>query len=295
MAKTKTGEFAIGFRCGSSPWQKDSEQLFNFARDNGFEGLDVADLPAEQIKPILAAGLRIGSVDLKRPWSAIMAVDPKRRQDAVNTAAAHVRSVAALGIANFFCVVLPENDAADRRENFALAVEGYGQLAAAIEGSGARIVIEGWPASAPYYSSVVCTPETYREFIEQVGAEAMAINFDPSHLVRMGIDSSRFLDEFAGSIAHVHAKDTLILPDGLYEYGNLQPATLAKPHGYGGHHWRYTIPGHGLAPWTKLLGMLKKAGYAGMLSVELEDEDFHGSAEQEQRGLIASREFLEST
>jgi sugar phosphate isomerase/epimerase len=93
----------------------------------------------------------------------------------------------------------------------------------------------------------------------------------------------------------VHAKDTLILSEGLYEFGNLQPATLAKPHDCGAYHWRYTIPGHGQAPWTKLLGMLKKAGYAGMLSVELEDEDFHGSAEQEQRGLIASREFLEST
>jgi sugar phosphate isomerase/epimerase len=92
----------------------------------------------------------------------------------------------------------------------------------------------------------------------------------------------------------VHAKDTLILHEDLYEYGNLQPATLAKPHGHGGHHWRYTIPGHGCADWPKLLGILKKAGYAGVVSVELEDEDFHGSAEQEQRGLIASREFLEA-
>ena len=35
------------------------------------------------------------------------------------------------------------------------------------------------------------------------------------------------------------------MEDQLYEFGNLQPATLAKPHAWGGHHWRYTIPGHG--------------------------------------------------
>jgi sugar phosphate isomerase/epimerase len=294
MAKTKTGGFAIGFRAGSSAWQKDPKQLIAFARRHGFEGLDVIDWPAEQIKPLIAAGLRIGSVDLQRPWSAIMSADAQKRQEAVAVAAAHIRSVAALGVVNFFCVVLPENDAADRRENFALAVDGFGQLVAAIDGSGARIVIEGWPASPPHYSSVVCTPETYREFITQVGSDAIAINFDPSHLVRMGIDPLRFLGEFGHRVAHVHAKDTLILPDGLYEFGNLQPATLARPHEYGGHHWRYTLPGRGGVPWKELLGMLKKSAYAGIVSVELEDEDFIGSDDAEKRGLIASREFLES-
>jgi sugar phosphate isomerase/epimerase len=294
MAKTRTGEFAIGFRSGQSPWQKDTNRLIAFAQRNGFEGLDVSDWPAEQIEPLLAAGLRIGSVDLKRPWPAIMSADAKRRKQAIAAAAEHIQSVAALGIANFFCVVLPENDAAPRRENFALAVEGFGQLAAAIHGSGARIVIEGWPASPPYYSSVVCTPETYREFFTQIGSESLAINFDPSHLIRMGIDPLRFLGEFASRVGHVHAKDTLILSDGLYEYGNLQSATLAKPHAYGGHHWRYTIPGRGETPWPQLLGMLKRSGYGGLVSVELEDEDFQGSEDAEQRGLIESREFLES-
>jgi sugar phosphate isomerase/epimerase len=294
MAKTKTGGFAIGFRAGSAPWQKDPKQLIAFATRHGFEGLDVMDWPAEEIQPLLAAGLRIGSVDLRRPWSAIMSADAQRRGEAVAAAAEHVQSVAALGVSNFFCVVLPENDAASRRENFALAVEGFGQLAAAIDGSGARIVIEGWPASPPHYSSVVCTPETYREFFTQVGSESLAINFDPSHLIRMGIDPLRFLDEFGHRVGHVHAKDTLILPQGLYEYGNLQPATLARPHAYGGHHWRYTIPGRGNAAWPEMLAMLKKSGYTGMLSVELEDEDFAGSADAEQGGLIASRQFLES-
>jgi len=222
-----------------------------------------------------------------------MSDDSKRRADAIAAAAEHIRGVAALGVRNIFCVILPENDAAPRRQNFALAVEGFGALAAAIERTGARIVIEGWPASPPYYSSVVCTPETHREFFTQIGSQALAINFDPSHLIRMGIDPLRFLDEFGPRVGHVHAKDTLILPDGLYEYGNLQPATLAKPHIYGGFHWRYTIPGHGASPWPQLLATLKKTGYAGILSVELEDEDFHGSEEAEQRGLIASREFLE--
>ena len=89
----------------------------------------MGDLPADQVKPILAAGLRIGSVDLKQPWSAIASADAGKRKDAVAAAAEHIKSVAAIGVRNFFTVVFPEDDSRDRKENFKLAVEGYAALA----------------------------------------------------------------------------------------------------------------------------------------------------------------------
>ncbi len=57
--------------------------------------------------------------------------------------------------------------------------------------------------------------------------EASAVNFDPSHLIRMGIDPVRFVEEFAPRIAHVHGKYTEILTDRLYDLGTEQQPTFA--------------------------------------------------------------------
>jgi sugar phosphate isomerase/epimerase len=292
MAHTRTGSFPIGFRRGWSDWQKNLTEVIAFAKSNGFETIDVEDLSAEQIRPILDAGLRIGSVDVKRPWSALASADAGKRKAAVAAAAERIRSAAALGVRNFFAVVFPEEDARPVRESFGFIVDGYAALAAAIRGSGAKIVMEGYPGSYPWYPAHCCTPASLREFFKETADPALAINFDPSHLIRMGIDPVRFLGEFAGRVGHVHGKDTEIFPERVYEFGTLQQSALADPFPFGGHFWRYAIPGKGIAPWTKMLGMLKEAGYDGAVSIELEDKDFNGTEAGEKRGLIAARDYL---
>lgn len=294
MACTRTGSFPIGFRRAGSDWQKNLANVISFAKENGFAGIDVGDLPADGIKPILAAGLAVGSVDMKRPWSAIASADAGKRGDAVAAAAEHIKSVAALGVRNFFTVVFPDDDSRDRGENFRLAVDGYSRLAESVAACGARIVMEGYPGSYPYYPALCCTPESLRAFFREAPSECLAINYDPSHLIRMGIDPVRFLREFAGRIGHVHAKDTQIMEESLYEFGNLQPATLAKPHRFGGYHWRYAIPGHGEAPWAAILGVLKETNYRGLISIELEDEEYNDTEAGEKRGMLESRDFLMS-
>jgi sugar phosphate isomerase/epimerase len=292
MARTLTGSFPIGFRQGWSDWQKNLENVVAFAKATGFEAIDVADVSADQLKAVLSAGLLIGSVDVKKPWSALASADGGKRKAAVAAAAEHIKSVAKLGVRNFFTVVFPEEDARDRKESFQFAVEGYASLAQSISGAGARIVIEGYPGSYPYYPAFCATPESLRAFFRETKSDALAINFDPSHLIRMGIDPRQFLADFGKRVGHVHAKDTEILPEKLYEFGNLQPATLADVIPFGGHCWRYCIPGRGSAPWSEMLAALKSAGYAGVVSIELEDRDFNGSEEGEKRGLIGSRDFL---
>src|SRR5205085_622166 len=124
-----------------------------------------------------------------------------------------------------------------------------------------------------------------------VDSPALGVNFDPSHPVRMGIDPLRMLNEFAPRVFHVHAKDTLILDDALYEHGHLQQATFARPHKFGAFAWRYAMPGKGALPWREMLGVLKEAGYAGRVSIEVEDEDVDGE-EAECAALLAARDFL---
>lgn len=300
MTTTRTGNFPIGFRRGWTDWQKDLSALIGFAQRNGFEAIDVGALPAAELKQVLDAGLRIGSADVPQPWPDLASADPAKRKDAAQRAAAYLREAAALpggsggGVRNFFIVAIPEDHARPRSENLDFAADGYGQLCAAVADTPARIIVEGWPGVAPHYSSLACTPADYRLLFERVGSPVMGVNFDPSHLIRMGIDAARFAEEFAPRIYHVHGKDTELLGDELYEHGNLQPATIAKSHGFGAHHWRYTIPGQGVVRWGKLLSILASAGYDGIVSIELEDENFNGSTQGEQRGLLASKDFLAS-
>jgi sugar phosphate isomerase/epimerase len=291
MATTYTGKFPIAFRRGWSDWQKDLGTVIKFAKDNGFEAIDVGQIPAAELKQITAAGLKIGTVDLN-DWGKLGSPDAAKRKDAAQANAEYIKSVVSLGAKTFFTVAAPENDSLERKANFGYVADGYGQLCQAIEASGAKIVIEGYPGGSPHYAILACTPSEYRALLKAVGSSALGINFDPSHLLRMGIDPVRFLAEFAGKVYHVHGKDTEILTDELYEYGDTQHDAFAQGHGFGENHWRYTIPGHGVARWKKLLTQLKDAGFKGFVSIELEDENFNGSTEGEQRGLLASRDFL---
>ena len=289
---SRDGNFILGVRQGNSSWQQDLPRFIQWLRASGFEAVDLGEATADSLRQVADARLRIGSVDLPQSWTDLVCEDRGRMKAAAERCAGYVRELATLGVRNFFTIIIPEQKDRDRRENFALAVEGYSLLCRAIESTGAKIVIEGWPGRPPHYSTLACTPSEIREFLKQVNSDALGINYDPSHLVRMGIDPLRFLREFAPRIHHVHAKDTLILPDGLYHFGNLQPSAIASPHAFGGHSWRYTISGNGNVPWPPLLAILREIDYRGVISIELEDEQFNGSEEMEQQALLQSRDFV---
>ena len=105
------------------------------------------------------------------------------------------------------------------------------------------------------------------------------------------MDHIRFLKEFAPHVKHVHAKDTDVNVEALYEFGT-QAATFAKPRGFGEWTWRYTVPGHGQARWPEIFRILLSIGYKGIVSVELEDENFNTGEEGEKAGLLHSLAFL---
>ena len=213
---------------------------------------------------------------------------PGTRREAVARNAEYIRACAAAGAKTFFICMIPEDPSRPRAENFAYMVESYSALRATFEENDAYLVIEGWPGPG----SLVCTPETYRAFIEQVGSPNMGVNYDPSHLVRMGINPIRFLWEFIGNVFHVHGKDCMIIDENLYQYGNLQEATFDTPYKYGGMNWRYTIPGHGVSDWKLILNILMDSGYAGCISIELEDHYYDDTEYDQKQGVLQGVKFL---
>jgi sugar phosphate isomerase/epimerase len=289
---TRTANLPIAFRQLYSEWNKDRPTLLAWAKNSGYEAIDLlGEASPADVAAVRAAGLRLGTVDLIE-MGKLLATNPGFRNDLIARNVAYVREMASAGASLFFTVLIPGDPTKKRSENYALAVETFAPVAQAAADAGVKIVIEGWPGPAPYFPALCCTPESYRAFIKDTNPTSVGVNYDPSHLIRLGVDPVRFLEEFIPHVYHVHAKDTQLFPDAVYELGLYQDSIAKPPHRYGAHAWRYTIPGRGQTPWTRVFEMLQKNGYRGAVSVELEDEEFNGSEEGEKTGLLRSLEFL---
>lgn len=287
MAVTRTGGFPIGLRRLWSDWQKDLGDIIAFAKEEDFSCLDLGSGDVEAAPAVVEAGLRIGSMDMPAGRDMV-SPDGGKRREAVARNAESVKALGALGSINHFVVMRGEPDRSPR-ENFGYMVESYSKLASVLEEQDARIVIEGCPG----HGALCCNPEGYRAFFREMSGTVAGVNYDPSHLIRMGIDPIRFLDEFVERVYHIHAKDTEVFPEGLYEFGHQLPAVFAETPAFGSTYWRYAIPGHGCMRWTEAFHILAAAGYSGCISIELEDVNFNGTEEGEKLGLVLGRRHLE--
>ncbi len=280
MWTTRTGGFPVGFReCfpASLEW----------ALPHDFGVIDLTGGATEKVALAHEAGLRVGAVDLPN-WRELITADQDGRDRAVRAAGEFVRVCTSDGPLTFMTIMLPRDPELERRENFEHMLAAYTDLANVLEECDARIVIEGWPGPG----ALCCTPEGYRAFFERCPSDRIGVNYDPSHLIRMGIEPLRFLREFADRVFHVHAKDTELSPENFYEYGHEIPATFAPAPAHGQWAWRYTIPGHGQMRWSKAFAILEERGYGGCVCVELEDADFGGTEALKQEGLTLAGAFL---
>ncbi len=290
---TRLGKFPIGFRRGWGDWQQNSlSELADWASDMDFEFLDLMNLTAADIQSVEARGMRIGTHDLLN-YGKLLSIDEAERQATLDANLKMIPKLAAIGARKFFACILGDSSRS-RIDNFNMAINVMSPLCIAAANAKATVAIEGFPGPAPDYPGVSCTPESVRALLKGI-PEGLGINYDPSHLIRLGIDPIRYLREFGSQVAHVHAKDTELLPDRTYEFGLYQDSTFQpwKNSGrYSGLTWRYRLPGRGCANWPLILRILADNGYSGGISIELEDEDFIGSEQLEKKGLNASRDFL---
>ena len=261
-----------------------------WAASIGLDVLDVSNLTPEVKESCNQAGIGIGSIDAHHT-SQLLSRDEARREDAVEAAKQQMTQIAELGGSVLFMCLVPEDHTLPRKEGFAIWKETFPEIVRHAEQSGIYIAIEGWPGPAPYYPTLGCTPEMLRAMFEAIPSKHFGLNYDPSHLVRLGIDYLRALSEFGDRINHCHGKDTEILPEELYESGVIPP-TFGEKYGFSEGSWRYCIPGHGDVEWGKVAVRLDRLGYAGAVSIELEDHRFWGSLEAERQGVMKAAEHL---
>jgi sugar phosphate isomerase/epimerase len=280
----------IGFRIPGKAREISFEELCSWAVERGFGSIDLGSADPERIRTATAAGLEIGTIDLPGTRDLISA-DSAKQSAGVQAAKEAVAAAAEHGCTRMFCVFVPEEHSRKRSESFAVWKETFPGVAAFAEEKGVRIAMEGWPGPAPYYPALGCTPEMWRAMFAAVPSSAFGLNYDPSHLVRIGVDYRRALDEFGDRVIHVHGKDTDMDDERLYEHGNLGP-TFRKPVGFSESWWRYTIPGEGVVDWGRLIGRLEDFGFNGVVSVELEDYRYNDTWELQADGLARSQRHL---
>ncbi|GIW79577.1 MAG: hypothetical protein KatS3mg105_1384 [Gemmatales bacterium] len=148
----------------------------------------------------------------------------------------------------------------------------------AIENCPMLYSLDEWPGG----KNLAMCPGVFRSMFEDIPSLMFGLNFDPSHLVWLMVDYLRAVKEFSSRIFHVHAKDTRIDRDKLYEEGIL---------GLRWHHDK--LPGLGEIDWGSFIGALTDIGYRGAVCIEMEDRSFEDSLADRKRALRQSKRFLE--
>jgi len=294
-------QMAIAFRIPGS-LKMPLTELAPWAADHGFGALDIGSPEAESVQAVRGAGLEVGTFDL---WGtgALLSPDEGRRREGAAKIAETAKRAQDQGLTRAFGVFLPPEDSQRRGASFSNWAEGWPAVSEALAAAGVAFCMEGYPGGGPYYPALGVTPETVRAMLAldaAKGAGALKLNYDPSHLVRVGVDPLRFLSEFGGHVRHAHGKDTALDADRLYETGRLgaslpgdHPGSAAKNQpGFGEGWWRYCIPGDGVVSWSGSAALLSQFGYEGHVSVELEDSRYNGTREGEMQGLIRSQKYL---
>jgi sugar phosphate isomerase/epimerase len=147
-------------------------------------------------------------------------------------------------------------------------------------------VMEGWHPDG-YPGNLAYSPELW-EWMFSLG---LYLNYDPSHLVWIGVDPVAAVRPYLDRIPHAQAKDIELFPGRRDHYGFFGKA-VERDDPWDVGWWRYRVPGLGQVDWPKLIDALYEGGFDGVLSVEHEDPVWGGTEAKVEAGLEVAHRTL---
>ena len=253
----------------------------------GTSHIDVANLSADEGRDLAAefraSGLHISGLGF---YPNPLHPDPAHRDQVIGHLR-HVITAAEKMDVPFVNTFMGGDAALSQDENWTRALEVWPDIVRFAQDHGRRITIENCPMifsrdEWPGGHNIAWSPYIWRRILEQWGG-TVGLNYDPSHLVWLMIDQTRFIKEFGPHILHVQAKDLTIDRDGLYERGTLSS----------GMGWQVPrLPGLGDVEWARFHADLYRAGYDGDIIIEHEDRRFEGDDDLVKRGFLLARDVL---
>ena len=176
------------------------------------------------------------------------------------------------------------------RDNLRLAEQVVPPLVEYAAGRGVRLVVENCPMEGwhpdGYPANLAYSPELW-DWLTGLG---LYLNYDPSHLVWLGIDPVAALDGHLDRVLHVQAKDVEVDAAARNRFGVFGQVVDRSPWVSG--WWRYRVPGLGEVDWRRIVDTLYEGGYDGVVSVEHEDPVWSGDPERVRRGLVIAERTL---
>jgi sugar phosphate isomerase/epimerase len=239
------------------------EQVVDFAREAGFDAIELdvgghiktPDKIAAAVKAARDRGLHVSSITL---FGNQLDPEPAKRRTLRARTRDFAEAIAAAGVP--VLVIFPGHDGtADEDANYKNFADHANALIAGAPTL--ELAIENWPG--PQNAFIAVTPAGWRKLFALIADTRFGIEFDPSHLIRLGIDAYAAFDSVKDRVKIIHAKDTSIDHQQLQAVGY---------HGAG--WWRYRLPGRGLLDWARFFRQARACGFDGTISVEHEDSDF---------------------
>jgi sugar phosphate isomerase/epimerase len=177
------------------------------------------------------------------------------------------------------------------QENMRLAEAVLPPLVEYADARGVRLVVENCPMEGwhpdGYPANLAYSPELW-DWMSDLG---LFLNFDPSHLLWLGIDPVAALRAHADLVLHVQAKDAEVDLEARNRYG-VFGRLVDRPSPWVSGWWRYRIPGLGAVDWDALVRALADVGYDGVVSVEHEDPVWSGDPDRVREGLVIAEQTL---
>lgn len=296
----------LGFITACLP-QVPVEELVPWAARAGYESLEVAAWPKIGDRPFTATHLDATQLDdatvagftdlLGRHDIGICSVsyyDNNLHPDPAERAAIHrhlhacIDAAAAVGSPTVGTFI-GRDPRLPVKENLHEAERLFAPLVAHADDVGVKIVIEncvmeGWHPDG-YPGNLAYSPELW-EWMFGIG---LYLNYDPSHLLWMGIDPIEALVPYIDHIPLAQAKDIQLFPEKRSRWG-WPGKSYERDDPWDVGWWRYRVPGLGDVDWRRIVDTLYEHGYDGVLSVEHEDPVWGGTEDKVKVGLeIAHR------
>lgn len=299
----------LGFLTACMP-ERPLEDVARWAGEHGYEALELAAWPtvARGSRPFVASHVAADAFDAREAervqraladnglaLSALAYYDNNLHPDPGERGAihAHVRAcvdaAAELGgvpVGTF----VGRDPARSVAENLREAERVLPPLVGYAQERGVKLMIEncvmeGWhPDGGP--GNLAYSPELW-EWMFELG---LWLNFDPSHLLWLGIDPVAALAPYVERVVHAHAKDAETFPAARDRYGFFGRVSTRERDPWDMGWWRYRIPGLGQVDFRRYVDTLYEGGFDGTLSVEHEDPVWGGSPHKVEQGLqIAHR------
>jgi sugar phosphate isomerase/epimerase len=287
------------------------EQVAAYAEGIGLEALEVAAWPETGGRPFTASHLKVvGMTDsgasavremLAAKGLTVSGIayydnnlhpDPRERHAINQHLLACVDAAALLGcpVVGTFVGRDPSRTVS---ENLREAEQVFPPLVAHAGERRVHLVIENCPMEGwhpdGYPGNLAYSPELW-EWMFSLG---LYLNYDPSHLLWLGIDPVEAVRPYVDKVLHAQAKDIELFPERRNRYGYPGKARDRRdPWDVG--WWRYRVPGCGQVDWQHVTDVLYEGGFDGTISIEHEDPVWGGSEESIKTGVQIAERTLRS-